>query len=380
MPISRNIPVPRRLPARWLAGVGKGLPEEVQTRLRSSLASSFTPMIAAGANATVLCLVGYLRTEEAVFLALAAAEMLLLGFRYMVFRTAHRSSDLWFLCGLVWPALHGLLVAVAIATGDFGLTAVVLVSALGAICVLVSRHFAAPRYALAQSALIEAGFLLALALYHPDLLPIVLLQLAAFCIGKVAVLRQLRGMTIQAITSEIASREQSITDPLTHLLNRRGLEAEFARRQVMGVPISLFYLDLDGFKKVNDSLGHSAGDTLLEEVAERLRESCRGETSIARMGGDEFLILAELARDSDMLKLGRRIVARLGEPYQLRGVILAKVGVSIGAARWDPALGTLPALIAQADRALYAAKGAGRGRCITFASLDAKAAETYQAG
>lgn len=368
---SRRIPEPRTRFVRWLADVGQDLPDEVQSRLRASLASSFMPMIAAAVNATMLCLVGWLRTGSMVFLWLAVAEALVLGGRFLIFRVADRYPDLWFLGGLVWPLLHGGLVGIAVASGDFGLVTVVLVSALGAICVLVARHFAAPRYPLMQSALIEAGFLVGLALHHPDLLIVVLLQLAAFWVGKGTVLRQLREMTIVAIRNEIASREQSISDPLTGLLNRRGLEAEFARRHATGEPVALLYLDLDSFKAVNDSLGHGSGDALLGQVADRLRETCRSGAVIARMGGDEFLVLEPSGGPKETMALGRRIVTRLGEPYRLGDVVLAKVGVSVGAARCEAGASSLEILIARADRALYAAKAAGKGRCLDFGDLDA---------
>jgi diguanylate cyclase (GGDEF)-like protein len=368
--MSRVIPSPRTRFVRWLADVGQDLPDEVQTRLRSSLASSFLPMIAAALNATVLCLVGWLRTGNTTFLWLGVVEAVVLGGRFIVFRVADRHPDLWFLGGLLWPLLHGGLVGMAVASGDFGLVVLVLVSALGAICVLVARHFAAPRYPLVQSALIEVGFLVSLAVHHPELLIVVLLQLAAFCVGKVSVVRQLRDMTIRAITNEIASHRQSISDPLTGLLNRRGLEAEFARRRTKGQPVALFYLDLDGFKAVNDNLGHGTGDALLGQVAHRLRETCRRDAVIARIGGDEFLVLSSASEAEETLALGRRMVARLGEPYSLEDVVLARIGVSVGIARSDAGAGSLESLIARADRALYAAKAAGKGRCLDFGELE----------
>jgi hypothetical protein len=108
-------------------------------------------MIAAAVNAAMLCLMGWSQTGDTMFLWRAAVEGLVLGMRYLAFRNADRYPDLWFLGSLVWPMLHGSLLAVAVASG-LSLIAMVLVSALGAISVLVARHFAARRYVLVQSA------------------------------------------------------------------------------------------------------------------------------------------------------------------------------------------------------------------------------------
>lgn len=109
---------------------------------------------------------------------------------------------------------------------------------------------------------------------------------------------------------------------------------------------------------MNDSLGHAAGDALLELVAERLRETCKTSDAITRMGGDDFLVLGRLDGIEEAMSSGHRLLTRLGEPYHLQNIALARVAASIGAPWCGTRIGSLDFLIAQANRALYAAKAA----------------------
>jgi len=152
-----------------------------------------------------------------------------------------------------------------------------------------------------------------------------------------------------------AAREMATSDPLTGLANRRGfaemLEANFAA----GTPLSLLYLDLDGFKQVNDRHGHAAGDQLLQGVAQRLRAAAGADDFVARLGGDEFVLLRRgPATRDDLGALATRVHASLSQTYAL-GAVEAEVGLSIGiAARGDHL--TVNQFIASADAALYRAK------------------------
>jgi diguanylate cyclase (GGDEF)-like protein/PAS domain S-box-containing protein len=152
-------------------------------------------------------------------------------------------------------------------------------------------------------------------------------------------------------------------DPLTGLLNRRGLEADapaVLRAAAGSVGCSLLYLDLDGLKQVNDSLGHEAGDCLLEEFAARVHACTRGPDLFARVGGDEFVLLLPETDLEGARDVARRIALALREPVRVAGSAIA-CGVSIGIAT-QPAHGSeLKELLQAADRAMYAAKGRGGG-------------------
>jgi diguanylate cyclase (GGDEF)-like protein len=150
-------------------------------------------------------------------------------------------------------------------------------------------------------------------------------------------------------------QEQATRDQLTGLLNRRGL---VHRAEQIPGHLGVLFCDLDGFKGVNDTLGHAAGDELLEKVARRLDGAMREGSVLGRMGGDEFVVVVPGASDEDLAGLGRRIEIDLGKPFLLDAG-MARIGVSIGAAHAAPGERDLDSLLNQADSLMYEVK---RGR------------------
>ena len=136
-----------------------------------------------------------------------------------------------------------------------------------------------------------------------------------------------------------------------------------------GRQVALLLFDIDGFKAVNDTLGHEAGDRLLQEIAERVGRRVRQADTFARVGGDEFVILMEIAHDrSHAVPVAETVVATVGEidMFAEHGL---RVGASVGIAcsGADPARERIAnELLIQADRAMYDAKRAGKG-CYRFA-------------
>jgi diguanylate cyclase (GGDEF)-like protein len=124
--------------------------------------------------------------------------------------------------------------------------------------------------------------------------------------------------------------------------------------------LAVLFLDLDRFKHVNDSLGHSAGDELLREVARRLRDVVRREDTVARLGGDEFTVLLEHLRDGeDAARLARKLLDSLIQPY-LMGERTLYLGASIGISLYPRDGGDVESLLLNADAAMYRAKESGR--------------------
>lgn len=153
-------------------------------------------------------------------------------------------------------------------------------------------------------------------------------------------------------------------DALTNLPNRRLFEQRINGLIEAGADFALLYLDLDGFKAVNDGHGHAMGDWLLQGVARRLATCVREGDTLARLGGDEFAVILRSAHGTEgTLKVIRRIIEHISEPYRPDGEAVLKIGVSIGAALYPQAAGGLRDLIQAADTAMYEAKRAGRGTC-----------------
>lgn len=183
--------------------------------------------------------------------------------------------------------------------------------------------------------------------------------------ANAAVTRELRGLNLRLEGARLAAEEEALTDPLTGLRNRRAADQVLERLCASHTPFGLLHLDLDYFKSVNDTLGHAAGDHVLEEVGRILREDLRVEDCAARIGGDEFLVLVVNRIDLQVLQgIADRIIQRISQPIPFAGKV-AQVSASIGIVRSPDLVAPDPIrLMALADRALYAAKGAGRGRSI----------------
>ncbi|MDT3717271.1 EAL domain-containing protein [Pseudomonas soli] len=157
---------------------------------------------------------------------------------------------------------------------------------------------------------------------------------------------------------------QAVTDPLTGLLNRRGFyqtaESALLRNERSDKAKALMYMDLDGFKRINDLLGHDAGDTVLRWVADQLKECLGSEALLARMGGDEFTALFDgLPYPEQAGRYAEKLLERMSSFQQVDGLEV-NLGVSIGIATYPDCGANVEGLLRAADAAMYAAKQAGR--------------------
>lgn len=154
-------------------------------------------------------------------------------------------------------------------------------------------------------------------------------------------------------------RDQANTDPLTGLLNRRALkdrlDAEIARAGEEDGGFGFALLDLDGFKPVNDTYGHTMGDHLLCSVADRLRDHAGEDVIVARLGGDEFALIVPQHAALRVEALPGHVLSALALPHHIDGHVI-RVGASIGVAQWPKDGREARDLFEQADRALYVAK------------------------
>jgi diguanylate cyclase (GGDEF)-like protein/PAS domain S-box-containing protein len=162
---------------------------------------------------------------------------------------------------------------------------------------------------------------------------------------------------------EARLRHDAMHDQLTGLMNRAAVvdaaERAFARASRNGTSVGVLYIDLDGFKAINDTCGHDAGDLVLIEVAARIQRCLRGGEAVGRLGGDEFAIVIEPLTDLHIAtEIATRLVDEIGAPITL--VPSAQLGASVGIARFPIDGETVEAVFASADEAMYSAKRAGR--------------------
>ena len=191
--------------------------------------------------------------------------------------------------------------------------------------------------------------------------------------GKVSSMMSLVQNTTARTLAEAQLQQMATRDPLTGLCNRRALTERLtqsvSRSQRTGAPLALLFIDLDGFKRVNDRYGHAVGDEVLCEVARRLLSITRQADVVARLGGDEFVVLADTDVEiASVHTLCDRIMQALLPPCRIdEGE--ASVGASIGIALSPPAVSDAVELMRIADAAMYEAKRAGKGR-VYFASVE----------
>ncbi|WP_052260957.1 putative bifunctional diguanylate cyclase/phosphodiesterase [Photobacterium gaetbulicola] len=155
-------------------------------------------------------------------------------------------------------------------------------------------------------------------------------------------------------------------DFLTGLLNRRGITNAIVENQHSQHPYSLLFLDIDGFKLVNDTYGHAIGDKLLRAIAIRLQEEVKFKGLLARFGGDEFIVQAEHRNIENSAMFAKQLIKALNRPFHLKEVGELSIGCSIGTSDYPSDAKDIETLVTQADMAMHRAKLRGRNRSHHF--------------
>ncbi|WP_301067831.1 GGDEF domain-containing protein [Pseudooceanicola sp.] len=181
--------------------------------------------------------------------------------------------------------------------------------------------------------------------------------------AKSAAMEALRQMSLRFHGARIVAEEQAMTDPATGLRNRRALDYILGQLIEGEQDFSLMHVDLDHFKQVNDRHGHAAGDAVLKQVARAMIAETREVDTVARVGGDEFVLLFHRLCDRDRLSdIARRLIARIEQPVAHDDILCrvsASVGITLSTAYHPP---RAEQMLADADSALYAAKRGGRAQ------------------
>jgi len=373
--------LPRWGVTRWLTDAGQGVPDDIRLALIADLYGSL-PVFAAGAINTVAVAAAIaIRQPTALFIAWLVLEVVICLSRLAVLVIANRAArerrptptDLHLLLAVAWSASVGFGILISLANGDWVVAMLASLSAAAMVGGICFRNFSAPRLAGTMILLSLGPIVPGAALAGEPLLFIVFLQVPLYLSAMTTAAFRLNKLLIATMRAERENGHLAQHDILTGLRNRAGfvdaLKEKLRPSSRQSRPFALLFLDLDNFKPVNDTFGHAAGDAVLKLVAKRLCHALPDTDIIARMGGDEFVVLADHATAEQALAVGHRIIAALSAPYTLGEGVFANLGASVGIAM-SPEHGIeAEELLAVADAALYEAKSDGK-TCCRMASIE----------
>ncbi|MGJ4898823.1 diguanylate cyclase domain-containing protein [Bradyrhizobium oligotrophicum] len=375
--------LPRWRVTRWLADPGYPVSSDIRRALTRELYGCWSVFAGGAINTVAVAAALALRTPSPLFITWFVLEVAICLSRLIVMMIAYRRArerlatptDIHILLSVTWSASVGFGVGISLASGDWvaaSLTCISSAAMVGGICF---RNFSAPRLVGTMILFSIGPVIPGVATSHEPLLFAMYLQMPVYFLAMTGAAFRLNKMLVAVMQAKRESDERARLDPLTGLSNRAGLIDALQSRLDAGGDRSfaVLYLDLDGFKPVNDTFGHAAGDELLKIVGRTLRQTASRGDVIARIGGDEFVVLAGDPALDHALALGERIIEVMTSPMALPGGAHVQIGISIGIAV-APEHGTDPeALLFAADAALYEAKSSGKS-CWRLASAEANLA------
>jgi len=246
----------------------------------------------------------------------------------------------------------------------------------GGICF---RNYGAPRL-VAAMIFLSLGPMCLGALFAGEIVTaIVFIQIPFYLVSMSIASQRLRRILVSTMLAERENERRASLDALTGLANRAGLEAALERictsAREHDSAAALFYMDMDDFKIINDTHGHAAGDHVLKTIAQRMRAMLRVDDVAARIGGDEFIVLATGIDATAALRLGNHLLRDATQPITLADGTRVSVGLSIGISIISGANRKAQSVLDSADAALYRAKARGGRRCAVAGAPELEEAE-----
>jgi diguanylate cyclase (GGDEF)-like protein len=366
--------LPRWPATQWLVHPGGDVPAEIRVALIGGLFGSLPIFFGGIINTLLVAALITFRHPEPAFLLWLALEMLVCLSRIKVLVSARKAAsanlptptDLYVVLALLWASSVGYGTFISLISGDWIAATVACLSAasmVGGICV---RNFGAPRMSAVMVALSVGPCALGALFTQEPIFWLVLVQVPLYMTSMSMASYRLNGMLVSTMRAERENERHARQDSLTGLLNRHGLFQALDQAVAEARPghreFAVLYLDLDGFKAVNDTYGHAAGDALLKQVSERLSALMPDGAVAARIGGDEFVLLIRQDPDCEAQAVGERIVQSVSQPYDLEQENPIFIGGSVGIALIPRHGADTAAVLHAADRALYLAKSAGKRR------------------
>lgn len=348
--------------------------EDVYLALIDDLARTLLPTSIMGITLIIVDLFAWASTGNTIFLVAAigggcgSAAKILLMFVHKRNRLQHKNrlknaERLEVMLGTATFAVAasvGSVLAAAFSQQEPNLQTLATGLLFGYCSGVVSRNAVRPKIAIIALVLSVAPAIFAAALINSPAQHILAFMFGIFLIGALETVRHIYLSTVRHITSRIEMAKLARNDPLTGLANRLALREAFREASLVTSNVAIHYLDLDGFKSINDHFGHAAGDEILVNVAQRLSELAPSNATVARFGGDEFVILQiEISESFEAEMLAEKIVTSLAKPFIMQSATVevgASLGLSVGSTSTQ-----LEKLLQSADEASYFIKRNGGG-------------------
>jgi diguanylate cyclase (GGDEF)-like protein len=365
--------LPRWAVTRWLVECAGVVPAEIRPSLVQGLYGSLPIFLGGVFNTILVSSIVAMRIPSPAFLCWAALEIGLAALRLPLLVKGSRAAksgkrahiDLYILAAMCWAGSVGYGCFITVLSGDWLAATLVVLSAAAMTGGVAFRNFSAPRLVMVMIMLSLGPCAIAGVLSGELIMLATALQIPMYIYAMTHAAYRLNAMLVKTMRSEHENGRRARQDTLTGLLNRAGLEDVVAHRSDSTERgATLFYIDLDGFKTINDTLGHAAGDQLLVEVSQLMRQVAPAMDVVARIGGDEFIILADQMDPAAAYQTAESFINTLSDtPFLLNGTAVA-VSASVGIAIRSGTLSDLSALMLEADTALYDAKLNGRSRAV----------------
>jgi diguanylate cyclase (GGDEF)-like protein len=358
--------LPRGRLAQWLAAPGQETPHEIRVALVGTLFGTLPIFFGGVLNTIAVAWVLAYRHPTWPFRLWLGAEVTVCAIRlcvlavsrYRATRGRTTPTDLYLLLAPLWGATVGYGAFVSAVSGDWVAATLSFLSAAAMVGGICFRNFAAPRLVAVMIFCSLGPCCLGALLAGEPVLLLTLLQIPFYMFAMSVAAKRLNGMLITTMKAERENSHRARHDALTGLLNREGLFKATGPRDTPPVRagMTLLYLDLDGFKPVNDAHGHEAGDRLLIQVATRLRALASQQALVARMGGDEFVIVDRIANGQPQQDLAEAVARAIEQPFELSPGLVVTIGASVGIATVSADDTDIDAVLRLADTAMYDAK------------------------
>ncbi len=364
---------------QWLLGCPTPQPDDIKRALLHQRSNKTKTLLVAILASFLLATIAAVLTGTIWAYAWMLAEMVLGSIRIaLMLKALAKAKDARQDGPTIAPIWAGLASVILISAGCVqcvrsGALPLILMAGIGIASLIggiSSRNAGTPRYGILLICILTLPFAVSIILSPIPFLFLIGLQTPLYTLGMIFLLLENHKVLLDLHHSERINRQMAHHDLLTGLPNRAQNLKLFSELLAAPVPeaaslnskLTVFCLDLDGFKGVNDKLGHAAGDAVLVAVAKRLCASVRNNDFVCRIGGDEFVILLPAISNGDAATVARRIIAQVSEPFGFAPE--ARIGVSIGIASAPRDGDSADELLSAADRALYDAKRSGKGNFV----------------